>query len=111
MTIKQTYEEIEYLKTRNQLRIVGSTAAIVMLSGALVYHQLMHLNWIDAFYFTTITLATVGYGDIAPNTPAAKIFTIFYVLIGIGIVATFASLLIKNAGAKRAYRQVQRKNK
>ncbi len=110
MAQRQSPEEKELIKTRLQLRLVAATALVVLASGTVIYHRLINLSWMDALYFSTITLATVGYGDIVPKTPIAKLFTIFYVLIGIGIIATFASLLIKNAGAKRAHRHEQHKD-
>lgn len=48
---------------------------------------------LDAVYFSVITIATVGYGDLTPHTDIGKLFTIFYVLIGLGIfVATASSI-------------------
>ena len=86
---------------RMQLRGVGISAFTILCLGSVFYHIVENLKWVDAFYFSTITLATVGYGDIVPTTDAGKIFAIFYVIIGIGIIATFANLLIKQAVAKR----------
>lgn len=45
-------------------------------------------NFIDAAYFTVITMATVGYGDITPRTTDARLFTISLVLLGIAVFAT-----------------------
>lgn len=92
---------------RRQLRAAGLVALAALTTGAVFYHYVEKLNWLDAFYFCTITLATVGYGDIVPHTDAGKLFTIFYVIAGIGILATFANLLIKQAVAKRELKRVQ----
>ena len=47
-------------------------------------------------------------GDITPVSDAAKLFTMFYVLIGIGIIATFANLLIKQTMIKREIKRNQK---
>ena len=61
-------------------------AGLMLLVGVLVYHWLEGWDYIDALYFCVITLATIGYGDLTPTTPEAKLFTVFYVLNGIGIL-------------------------
>lgn len=38
-----------------------------------------HVSFIDVVYFTTITVATVGYGDIVPVTDQARLFDTFVV--------------------------------
>ncbi len=91
----------EFATIHTQLRAATIVALGVLTFGAVFYHHVEKLNWVDAFYFCTITLATVGYGDIVPHTDAGKIFTIFYVIVGIGIIAAFANLLIKHAVIKR----------
>ena len=40
---------------------------------------------LDATYFTIVTLSTIGYGDIYPVTPTAKIFVILLIVLGLGI--------------------------
>ena len=60
-------------------------------AGTVFYRLVEDLTWVDAVYFTVITLTTVGYGDIAPSSTAGKIFTTFYVLIGVGLIVTFVS--------------------
>ena len=65
--------------------------AVAMLAGALilvatVFYRLVE-GWslLDSAYFSVVTIATVGYGDLAPHTALGKIFTIVYVFSGIGI--------------------------
>jgi uncharacterized tellurite resistance protein B-like protein len=47
----------------------------------------------QSIYWAVITLASVGYGDISPVTPAGRVITIVLALIGIGIFAIPAALL------------------
>ena len=55
---------------------------------------LMHLDLINAFYFTVITAATVGYGDISPHNPIQKLFVVTLVLGGVGILAYSFTLIV-----------------
>lgn len=41
---------------------------------------------IDALYFCIVTMCTIGYGDITPTTPAAKLFSCVFVLVGFGFI-------------------------
>jgi voltage-gated potassium channel len=45
-------------------------------------------SFIDAFYFTVVTMATVGYGDITPRTADARVFTISLIVVGLAVFAT-----------------------
>ena len=88
-------------------------AFITILSGTWFYHQFEPTitTWVDAYYFTAITLTTIGYGDFSPTTPLTKIFTTFYVLIGLGIIAGVIGLVgqtvIEDANRTRAERNLQ----
>ncbi len=84
-----------------QFRILAYISLLTILIGVVFYHLVEHLSWLDSAYFTVITLATVGYGDITPHTAAGKIFTIFYVLTGIGVLIGFANAVIERTVKKR----------
>jgi hypothetical protein len=45
------------------------------------------------FTFQVVTIATVGYGDITPQTAIGKIFTMGYIFSGIGIFVAAAAAL------------------
>lgn len=85
-------------------RYLLAAAVLAIITGTTVYHLVEHLSWLNAYYFSVITLATVGYGDITPHTATGKIFTTFYVMFGIGIITTFFSLRIRRRGEKIAKR-------
>lgn len=105
---QQTLEE--YKGVIQQFRLAGITAISLLSVGAIFFHYVQKLSWLDAFYFCTISLATIGYGDITPTTPAGKIFIMFYVVIGIGIIATFANLVVRRAVLKREIRRINSEN-
>jgi voltage-gated potassium channel Kch len=67
-------------------RPIIAWAGVTLIMGTFVYHWLEGWSYLDALYFSVISLATVGYGDLTPTTPTAKLFTIFYVLNGIGVL-------------------------
>mmetsp|Transcript_37383 Transcript_37383/g.116870 ORF Transcript_37383/g.116870 Transcript_37383/m.116870 type:complete len:339 (-) Transcript_37383:383-1399(-) len=45
-------------------------------------------TFLDGVYYATITVTTVGYGDLAPSTEAGRIFGFFYILYGLAVVFT-----------------------
>lgn len=76
-------------------------AGLLLLIGTLAYHWLEGWSLLDALYFCVITLATIGYGDYVPTSSAAKLFTIFYALNGIGIlVALFDRIRVVRAQSR-----------
>ena len=54
---------------------------------------------IDAAYFTMATLATVGYGDLAPTSDASRVVAVFVIFLGISIVLSQVAGLISLATA------------
>lgn len=87
-----------------RFRWVAMIGALLLGTGTVFYHFQEGLNWLDSIYFSTITLTTVGYGDITPHTPLGKVFTIGYVLVGVGIIAAVLNILVKGAAQRRIER-------
>jgi voltage-gated potassium channel len=64
--------------------------AVVVLSAVAVYMWLggPGVTLLDAVYMAVITITTVGYGEIVDThaNPALRLFNIFFILVGIGIM-------------------------
>lgn len=72
------------------------TLALTLIGLAtLFYWSVEGWSLLDALYFSVVTIATVGYGDLTPHTALGKIFTIFYIFAGIGLFASAVATLAR----------------
>jgi len=67
-----------------RFRIYLSIFLTAVLIGILGFMYAEGLSLGDAAYFTIVTIATVGYGDIAPHTGLGKAIDIFLIIAGVG---------------------------
>lgn len=77
----------------DHLRALLSAACAMVLSGTIFYRYSENWEWMDALYFSVVTMATVGYGDHVPTSFAGKIFTIPYILISVIIFLMLANAI------------------
>ncbi|SAK60424.1 voltage-gated potassium channel [Caballeronia temeraria] len=76
------------------LILLAIGALLLLLAGAGFYclEPRVH-SYADGLWLAFESSATVGYGDIAPTTPASRVFAVFIVLLGYGMLSlTFASI-------------------
>ena len=59
--------------------------------ASVFYHYFEGWSWLDSIYFSVVTISTVGFGDFSPETAAGKIFTMVYIIVGLGIFVTAAT--------------------
>jgi voltage-gated potassium channel len=84
-----------------------SVMLIVMVLGAGIIHALEHAAQPAVFgsipqsmWWAVVTMATVGYGDIVPVTPAGKAFASVMLLIGIAMFAVPAGIMASGFAAE-----------
>lgn len=85
--------------------------------GTIGYHLIERWSWFDSLYMTVITFSTVGYGEVHPLSHQGRIFTIFLIIVGVGLVyfaiGTLTALLLefeldKLFGRRRMERELDR---
>jgi voltage-gated potassium channel len=76
---------------------------VIALTQALVFRVVEGWRFLDAFYFSVVSMATVGYGDFAPETALGKILAMGFLMIGIGVfvltVSTVAQAILRDLPA------------
>lgn len=79
-----------FKKQKKVLSAVATLAIAYILISALVIYNVepeSFNNFFDAIYWATISLTTVGYGDIYPVSIVGRIVTMISSILGIAIIA------------------------
>lgn len=84
--------------TKFRLRIFLIVFFVVIIIGTFGFMVVENLSPADAFYFSIVTIATVGYGDIHPATQVGKLLAIILIMIGVGtflgVVASATDIIL-----------------
>uniref|UniRef100_A0AC35ES39 Potassium channel domain-containing protein n=1 Tax=Panagrolaimus sp. PS1159 TaxID=55785 RepID=A0AC35ES39_9BILA len=91
-------ETKEFLATMSlQVDIPTSLIAIILLGymaiGAFLLGIWENWNFFQGFYFSFITMTTVGFGDIVPVKQQFFVFDLFYIIIGLAITTMCIDLV------------------
>lgn len=73
-----------------KIRITAAVSAILtwVAIGTISFHFLEDWTWIQALYYSVVTLSTVGYGDLVPTTDLSRLIAVIYIIFGVGIMLT-----------------------
>ena len=85
-----------FKKSKEPLIAVGTLAVSYILISALIIFNIepdSFKTFFDAIYWATVSLTTVGYGDIYPVTTIGRIVTMLSSIFGIAIVALPAGIV------------------
>nr|WP_319373594.1 NAD-binding protein [uncultured Methanobacterium sp.] len=66
----------------------------IIAYGTIGFHFIEGQPWIVSFYWTFVTIGTVGYGDYSPKSPLGMFFTISLIILGIGTFALAVESLV-----------------
>lgn len=89
--------------------IVASTTLLGWIGiGTLVFHRLEGWTWIQSFYFSVVTITTVGYGDLTPSSEISRLCTAIYILVGVAIGLVTLSIVGSHILRNRERRYLKR---
>ena len=72
---------------RDAIVILFSLLATVIGGATIFFHFVEGWSWLDAYFFTVVTISTVGYGSLVPVTALGRIGTTILIFSGLGIFA------------------------
>jgi voltage-gated potassium channel len=82
-------------------RILFTLFTIIFLYSGLIYQVEHPVNteafetFLDAFYFSVVTMTTVGFGDVTPISEVGRLLTVLMILTGIAVIPWQLGDLIK----------------
>lgn len=67
----------------------------ILFAGTLGYHVIEGWSFFDSLYMSVITLATVGFGEVHPLSQNGRIFTMLFIIAGVGLVTYTVGMLAR----------------
>ncbi|MFZ4619678.1 MAG: potassium channel family protein [Bacteroidota bacterium] len=95
-TIKQV---IRILKRNQLVQMTIAILFVISITAAVVYffehhnNSQQYSNYGDALWWSIVTVATVGYGDIVPKTEFGRIFASLTILSGVILISLFTATI------------------
>lgn len=81
----------DFLKKSNLDKVIVMVFITALIFTLLLNYFGSSYGVFDDFYFVIVTLATVGYGDVAPKTFDEKVISIFLIIVGIILFSTLTA--------------------
>lgn len=101
------------MRVRPPFGFGGAIAAVfgVLVAGTAGFMWIESWDAFDALYMTVITLSTVGYGEVAPLSPAGRLFAVILIIGGVATLGYALGALVERmveAPVRRQERRIRR---
>jgi len=83
----------ESIKMKFQVMAAVSAMITWTCLGTIIFHILEKWTWVQSFYFSVVTITTVGYGNLHPTTDISMFITALYILSGVTIAVTSLGII------------------
>ncbi len=96
LAFRSLWRAVEAVWRDPETKALPIVAAALVVTGTIFYWRFEDWTIVESLYFSVVTLTTIGYGDLHPTSAGTQIFTIIYILTGLGVfVALLASVAEK----------------
>jgi voltage-gated potassium channel len=106
------------MEPKKKFQLALSAIFVLIAFGTLGFKLIVpDLRWFDSFYFTLITLTTIGYGEPAGMTEGARYFAAFLIIMGVSTIgyalsvaaqAVVESELLSTFGKRKMYKDINK---
>jgi voltage-gated potassium channel len=84
------------MQSNNSLRISILAILGTLAFGTVGFRLVLGWHWFDCFYFTVVTITTIGYGEPAGMTTNGRYFTVVLILMGVGTIGYALSVAARS---------------
>ncbi len=102
---------MDIIKVNGPLRKLYIAVFLLLFSlliGVIGFCAIAGYTLLEAFYMAVITLSTVGFTEVHPLDKGGQVFTSFYIIFNLGVIAYFVSIMTQyvfEGGLKKVYRK------
>lgn len=93
-------KRIELLTLFIFMAFITFTAATALFLFEADYENEQISNFFDGIYWAMVTMSTVGYGDITPQTSEGRVVALVLIVAGLGVISFFTSIIVSAFGEK-----------
>lgn len=105
--------QIKRLRLFSRLILPIAMLVLTILFGTAGYMAIESFSFLEALYMTVITISTVGFTEVRPLSESGRIFTIFLILVNLGLFTYFVTLLTRffsDGEFTKLYKQIKMEN-
>jgi len=80
-------------RTHRRIVVLCALNVSLILAGGILFQRLEGWGFLEACYFSTGTLMTIGFGDYLPTAWTSRLAAVVFIMLGMGVGATMIALL------------------
>lgn len=105
------------MEPKKKFQLALTAIVVLLASGTVGFKLILGISFFDSFYFTLITLTTIGYGEPANMTIGAHVFTAVLIITGVSTIGFALSVavqtvveseLLSTFGKRKMYKDINK---
>ena len=111
MAIKHHLHDLLVAIAASRLARGGLALAIIFLVGSTGFVVIEGWSLFDAVYMTVLTMTTVGYEEVRPLSPLGRVFNLFIMLGGVGLMLYILTVTVQTVVEDEVFRVFMRRRR